>query len=418
VIEGAGSIRALMSLYLEYTLFALYVLVGPIAWGVMIWAMFQARERLMLLEKSAPLGAGAPPLTVMIPARNEAVRIEGCVRSVLSQDYPDLRVLAVDDRSDDGTGEIFERLAREDQRLAVVRLGQEDLEAGWMPKNSALTKGYARVMKARPLREGEFLLMLDSDVKLTRADTISRMVAAARQRDAALLSLLPALESGSFFEGLVLPLGGMVSSTVNMISLTNVDEVRNVAYANGQCLMIRRDVYEEIGGHANPKVRARVCEDVALARIVKSSGRRVKVAWGAQWCSVRMYDSLGAIHRGLGRIFADSQERRAWPMVVGILFLLVCGFSLYAAAGWAVWRWFHPLIWGGALGWTIAAGMHLALMTMGLSLAYVWSGNRWWNALLFPIGGAVLISIYLRGIRIARTGKVQWRGGVFRLEGT
>ena len=259
--------------------------------------------------------------------------------------------------------------------------------------------------------------MLDSDARLTRADTISRMVAAARQRDAAILSLLPALESYSFFEGLVIPLAGMVSSGVNMISLTNLDEVRSVAYANGQCLLIRRDVYEEIGGHSHPKVYARACEDVALAEVVKGSGRRVKVAWGAPYCSVRMYDSLPAIHRGLARIFADARNRRIWPIVMGILFLVVCGFSLYAATAWAAWRWGHPVTSAGAWGWVIAVGVHWVLMTMQLGLAYAWSGNRWWNALLFPVGGVVLVSIYLRGIWIARTGKVVWRGTVFRLEG-
>src|SRR5688572_5297205 len=161
-----------MALYLEYTIFALYVLAGPVAWGVMIWAMFEARERLSLMEKSAPLAGAAPQVTVMIPVRNEAARIELCVNSALVQDYPNLRVVAIDDRSDDGTGHILDRLAERDPRLSVVHLTPADLQPGWMPKNSTLHRGYVKAVKDQPAREGDYLLTLDSDTRLTRPDTL------------------------------------------------------------------------------------------------------------------------------------------------------------------------------------------------------------------------------------------------------
>ena len=87
----------------------------------------------------------------------------------------------------------------------------------------------------------------------------------------------------------------MLSSSINAVALTNVDSFKRIAYANGQCLLIRRDVYDSVGGHT--RVGKIVAEDVALAYLVKGTGQRVRVAWGADLCAIRMYDSLPAVYR-------------------------------------------------------------------------------------------------------------------------
>ena len=208
----------------------------------------------------------------------------------------------------------------------------------------------------------------------------------------------------------------MISSSYNAVALTNVDSFKNIAYANGQFMMIRRDVYDSIGGHY--AVKARYCEDVAMARIVKTGhGRRIRVAWGADHIQVRMYDSLGAVIRGLSRIFADTRNRRPWPMLAGVAFLLLCGLSLFPALAWTAWRLAHPINGYGAWGWLAACIGHFGAMSFQLGLTYTWSRNRWWYGLLLPLSAPILIAIYFRALWLAARGTFIWRGTVFKLGG-
>jgi chlorobactene glucosyltransferase len=400
-------------IWLEITLFAIYVLLGPLTWGFMILAMFEGRRRMsVLLKKTAPLPDPAPRVTVLIPARNEEANIEKCLRGVLAQDYPNLDIVVADDRSTDATAAILDRLAAAHLNLRVVHCTQADIIPGWAGKSNAIhnayIKGLASADPAGPIHHPQsatrnadhFLLGLDSDMRLTSPHAISLCVRGAIKHKAAIFTLLPALESHSFFA----------------VALTNVDSFRNVAYANGQCLLIRRDVYDAIGGHT--KVGPVVCEDVALARLVKGTGGRVRVAWGADLCAVRMYDSLGALYRGLARVIAAAGERKIWPTLVGIAFLLLCGGSLYAAAIYGVYRLRHPLTNLGAAGWLVACGFHWLAMTVQLGLTYAWCKNRWWYALLFPLAGAISLAIYCRALRQRLTGRIEWRGVSYTLNQT
>jgi len=221
-----------MPIWLEISLFSLYLLLGPLLWGFMILAMFEGRRRMeVLLKKTPALLDPAPRLTVLIPARNEEANIEKCLAGVLSQDYPNLEVVVADDRSTDATGAILDRLAAGHVNLRVVHCTQADVLPGWTGKNNAIHNAYEKGVKKL---DGDYLLALDADVRFTQPDALSVCVRGAMKHKASLLTLLPALESGSFFEGLVIPLTGMISSSVNAISLTNVDSFKRVAYANGQ----------------------------------------------------------------------------------------------------------------------------------------------------------------------------------------
>jgi chlorobactene glucosyltransferase len=415
-------------IWLEITLFAIYVLLGPLTWGFMILAMFEGRRRMsVLFKKTAPLPEPAPRVTVLIPARNEEANIEKCLDGVFAQDYPNLDVVVADDRSTDATGQILDRLAAAHPNLRIVHCTQADILPGWAGKSNAIHNAYRHGLadgESPPIGNPQseidnpphFLLGLDSDMRLTSPNAISLCVRGAIKHKAAIFTLLPALESHSFFEGLVIPLTGMMSSSINAVALTNVDSFRNVAYANGQCLMIRRDVYDAIGGHT--QVGPVVCEDVALARLVKGSGRRVRVAWGADLCAVRMYDSLAALYRGLARVIAAAGERKIWPTLAGIAFLLLCGGSLYAAAIYGLYRLRHPLTNLGAAGWLVACGFHWLAMTVQLALTYAWCKNRWWYALLFPLAGAISLAIYCRALRQRLTGRIEWRGVRYTLGST
>jgi hypothetical protein len=206
----------------------------------------------------------------------------------------------------------------------------------------------------------------------------------------------------------------MMSSAINAVALTNVDSFKKIAYANGQCLLIRRDVYDEIGGHT--QVGPVTAEDVALATLVKGRGGRVRVAWGADLVTVRMYDSLASVYRGLSRVISVSQFGRTWPMWTGIIFLLLCVFSIYPAAFMAWWRFEHPIFSFGGWNWLIGVVAHTAMIVWQLGLTYAWSKNRWWMALLFPLSLSIALAIYVRALRQCITGKFEWRGMTYSVK--
>jgi hypothetical protein len=131
-----------------------------------------------------------------------------------------------------------------------------------------------------------------------------------------------------------------------------------------------------------------------------------------------MYDSLASLYRGLARVIAAAGERKIWPTVVGIVFLLLCGVSLYAAAIYGLYRLRHPLTNLGAAGWLIACAFHWLAMTVQLALTYAWCKNRWWYALLFPFAGAISLAIYCRALKQRLTGKIEWRGVSYTLGST
>jgi cellulose synthase/poly-beta-1,6-N-acetylglucosamine synthase-like glycosyltransferase len=137
-------------------------------WVRLAW-LARVDRRALLPLPPAPAD-GLPTVTAVVPCRNEAAAVERAMRSVLAQDLPGLRVVAVDDRSGDGTGEILDRLAAADARLEVLHV--RALPDGWLGKNHACHAGAARAA-------GEWILFTDGDVVLA-PDALSRALAAAR----------------------------------------------------------------------------------------------------------------------------------------------------------------------------------------------------------------------------------------------
>jgi len=387
---------------LEWVLGGLYLLLGPAAWALFGFGMIKGRQRMDLLQKPWPALADPPLVTILVPAKDEGERIGGCLRSALAQDYPDFEVIAIDDRSTDQTGKVMDELASCDARLRVIHIKEGSLPAGWLGKPFAL---HTAVSSAK----GKWFCFVDSDVVL-QPDVVSGTIAVAQYKQFDLFSILPRLESGSFWESLIVPLGGAATSAMYMLPLTNYNETK-VAFANGQYLCIRRDVYDAIGGHE--AVCGTFSEDVQIARRVKGMGYRPRLSVGTDYAAVRMYSSRGAVFRGWARNFYGGSLGRPWRILAAIAFTLVCCFGAYIAIGWGVWRQIHPVSWVGGIGWLAAGSIHLVLMTYFLSLMYSWSGNRPALALLFPLGGGSLLAIFIRSLWLCATGNVEWRGTTY-----
>ena len=161
------------------------ILIASAALSGVCLALFAVNAATMVsLSRQAPAGSSArrPPVSTVVPARDEERGIEGAVRSHLSQDYENLEVIVVDDRSSDRTPEILARLAKEDARLTVVT-GVEPPD-GWLGKPHALFEGTSRA-------SGEILLLADADVRY-EPSAVSDAVALMESRGFDFLALFPA----------------------------------------------------------------------------------------------------------------------------------------------------------------------------------------------------------------------------------
>ena len=347
-----------------------------------------------------------PPVSVVIAAHNEAETIERCLARVLVQDYPRLQVLIANDRSADDTGQIVRRIAADHPNVRCIDI--HHLPEGWLGKTHAIS------VAARQA-DGEYLLFMDSDVELHPA-TVSTVVDLAERRRLDFLSLWPKVVVKGFWERFLLPALGWTlglwfpNSRPDRIETTPV-------FANGQFLMIRREPYERIGGHA--AVPDEMAEDVSLARLAKQAGLRRFMGLGGELLRTRMYESLEQIVHGWTRIFIGTLGR-SWKLaftifcaLIGVVpaFAVPIALAIRAASGQMP----GPIQW---TGWIVAA-IHLPAM-YGLVYRYfrvAYEGRA--HVLLFPVallGVSVLLGYCL--ILIHGWGTIRWGNLRYRVRGS
>jgi chlorobactene glucosyltransferase len=374
---------------------------APILWTLPwiippVVALVRSRHSRSLDDMSAEAPDPVPRVSVIIPARNEARNIEHCVRSVLGTRYPSVDVIVVNDHSTDATAGIARSIAAQDSRLSVI--DAPDLPDGWFGKQWACATG------ARGAR-GELLLFTDADTRHA-PDLLARAVNALRAREAALLSIAGHQEMHTFWERVVQPqmfalLSVRYGGTEHVSNAKRPEDV----IANGQFVLVRREAYDAVGGHA--AVRDRVAEDMALAQDFFRSGQRVVLMLALQQFSTRMYASLREVIDGWRKnIYAGGRHaalggrtgRRVYPaLLLAIpIFGLAPPVALILAslgvlsAGWLVWS--ATVVAVSLLFWAAIYRF------MGVSIAY---------ALLYPLGLATLLHIAAGAV--FRGQRVEWK---------
>lgn len=229
------------------------------AWTALLALGARTRRAMLRLDGPAPDAAGLPAVTAVVPCRNEAADVEGCVRSLLAQDLPEVRVVAVDDRSTDATGAILDRIARDDARLEVVHV--RELPPGWLGKNHACAAGARRA-------RGEWLLFTDGDV-VFEPDALRRALDAALRRGLGHLAVAPAFVAPGFAErAFVTAFAALLAPAVRVWDLPRPGT--RAHFGVGAFNLVRRDGYERAGGHA--RVAMEVVDDVKLGLLLRRSG--------------------------------------------------------------------------------------------------------------------------------------------------
>ena len=339
-----------------------------------------------------------PRVSAIVPAKDEEVNLADCLATVARQDYPDLEIIVVDDRSTDRTGEIARRLAGEDSRIRVLTI--EHLPSGWTGKTHALHSATAEAT-------GEWLWYLDADT-LQAPEALSVLMEYGRIHDASLVSLLPELRCETFWEEVVQPLGGITLMQSFPLHLVHT-RLSRLAFANGQSILIRRSAYEQAGGHQ--AVRDRFVEDIGLARRVKDLGFAIRVALiREQLVTCRMYSSLGQLVRGWSRILYDALDRRSIRLLGKLLDVIVFCQSGHLAllVGLALLLTDRNRTFASAL--IIMSLIHHIGMYFVFRVVYNTSVPKSRYVAWFPLGNLVIDVILVRAIRMCLTGNVNWRG--------
>jgi glycosyltransferase involved in cell wall biosynthesis len=259
--------------------------------------------------------ANAGSVTVIVPARNEEAVIAACIASLANQ--PEIaEILVVNDQSTDGTASVVSGLMEKISHLRLLESGE--LPDGWVGKNHALWVGVQQAKCA-------WLLFTDADAEHER-DSVSRALQIANEQGAALVSLSPEQITETWYEKALIPF--IYLRLARRFSYENVnDPSSTAAAANGQFLMMRRDVYDAIGGHS--AVAGKVLEDVALAMRAKAAGHRISFGSGKGIIRVRMYRSFQAMWQGWKKnlyrlmggtpwaVFREMESNLPWiPLVV------------------------------------------------------------------------------------------------------
>ena len=251
-----------------------------------------------------------PVVSIIVPARNEEACLGACLESLVSQTAITFEIIVVDDDSTDRTADI----ARSFPGVQVIPAGP--LPENWTGKNNAMSAG-AKVAK------GNWLLFTDADT-VHHPGSLARAVAEAEQHGAALLSYSPAQEVHGFWEKAVMPVIFAELATTYPPQAVN-DPASPIAAANGQYLMISREAYDAVGGHT--AIAADLLEDVALARLVKRSGRKIFFRYAPDAVRTRMYRSF-------------AQLREGWTKNLALLF---------PRSGWLALRRFAEFLWAVAI---------------------------------------------------------------------
>lgn len=354
-------------------------------------AVEHGRRRAVAEESPAPDG---PLVSVVVPARDEQRDIGDTVATLLAQTYRNLELIVVDDQSHDETAAQAAAAIGDDQRGRVVA-GVTPPE-GWLGKPWACAQGVEAAA-------GDWLLFSDADMR-HEPTALARALGLALRTDLPGVSLLPLLRTGAIAEQVVLPAALTAISTFVAPGPLLRSPRSSVAISVGGWTLIRRDVYERIGGHA--AVRDRVAEDVELARNAKAAGTPIALCDGVPLASLRMYRGLAGLWRGWSKNAAFGVRGGAAPALAGAIGLGLLAL-LPPVATLSASRRRRRLGAIGAAGWLAQAVLHAQARPAVETRAAL--------APAFPLGLLFLSAVSARAaVRRALGGGTVWRGRRYR----
>ena len=364
--------------------FEALVFLGCLPWYLVAWGVWMTLKNVQSLPSiSLDREKRYPRLSIIIAARNEAQTIENALKSVLAQNYPNLEIILVNDRSNDGTDKILQKLAEKDPRVLIHHV--EELPPGWLGKVNAMQQGFGR-------STGVWLLFTDADVHF-QEESLERIIDVAERSSVDYLCVVPEVQARQRL------LKALYTVSLSGFFLaTRIWEVKNQNsfVGVGACGLVRRSLLSQSPGL--PWLKMEVVDDLALAQLAWQAGGKLDVYWGRECLGVEWYPSMGDLIRGLEKnLFAGAQYQywRALLGIIGILFVAVAPWLSIFSGNWLL-----SLTAVGAF-----SGYWLAWISGEKAQGVGWLERLISPLLLFVIAWALARSTFITW----RQGGIQWR---------
>jgi cellulose synthase/poly-beta-1,6-N-acetylglucosamine synthase-like glycosyltransferase len=368
------------------------------AWiAVFAYLIWSIKRLPVFASQKVPVPDLWPRLSVVVPACNEAPHLESAALSLAQQDYPDLEIVLVDDRSTDDTGEIIDRLAHNDPRIRAVHV--ETLPSGWLGKVHALHRGVAET-------SGDWLLFTDADVHFSPG-ALRRAIAFVLHQRIDHLALIPRVIRKSFW----------LEVAVNTFALfffittraAGVNRPGSKAFVGiGAFNLVNAEAFRRTPGFE--WLRLEPGDDVALGFMLKRAGAVTRLAFAQEELSVQWYPSVAAMFKGLEKnLFGPASHYQWWLMIlqVGVIWALVFAPPIAILLGLSLGL-APPLIAGAA-----AISIHLIFSLFAVSKLRA----KTFALLLFPAGMLLITFMMLRaGYKCLKNNGIDWRGTHYPLE--
>ncbi|RNA66829.1 glycosyltransferase [Alteribacter keqinensis] len=342
------------------------------------------RKMPFITREPDPVSTDEALVSVIIAAKDEETEIESTLRSLMAQSYTNLEVIAVNDRSDDRTGAILDRLRGEFPALQVIHI--HELPTGWLGKNHALYKGYEQ-------SRGDWLLYADADI-LFSEKAVADSLYFARTKSLDHLALLPENRGGTLPYRIFYTFWGIIG-VWNFIAAGHAGV--------GAFNLMKRDVYKHAGTHK--AIALRPDDDLKLGKTIVDAGYKQQLGFGNGIISIQWYETLKDMSLGLEKnLFAFMQYRLSFVLLAtaGVLSFHVTPFILV----------FHP---------DVIVQLLSAAVVVLYVLMYVKNGryfsHPWWYVCTVPFSALVFLYCLWRSmIKAYKNGGVEWRGTKYSLK--
>ena len=320
-------------------------------------------------------------ISILIPVRNEEKNIGRLLDSLLAQSYPNYEIIVLDDGSIDNSEQVIEERIEKDSRVKLIK--GSDLPDDWLGKNWAC-------YQLSKQSNHSLLLFIDADVVL-KNNTLAYSCSIMNEYNLDMLSVFPTQITSSLGERLVVPLMNWLLLTFLPLKQVYSSNNRSFSAANGQFILIKKDIYEEIGTHENFKEQ--VVEDMEIIRSVKEKGKRTMTCLGNGVIYAEMYSSFRDSINGFSKNFYAGFNTSRSVFLFLLTFFL---FLFFLPLALTVWEGIYFIL----VGIIIIERVLVSLLSRE---------NILYNIILHPFQ---ILIMFIVGLKSLSKKKKVWKGRV------